>query len=523
MATRPDFYPYENRVDDLQTTYRQAQRLLAAQVTAAIQKGDLSTAARRRAQLRKVLRVLDELGHETDRIARELVAQAHEEGAARALTQIHQLNISAPEIPGAFAGVSKEAVVTLQESVLGRLELARQTVGRSVNDVYGRAGRRVALRAVLGAAPSPREARRQLVTELMQDRDIARAVAQGGPGFVDKAGKRWSLETYSDMAVRTTTREAVVQGALNRMASHGITIARWTTHGDACPICQPWLGRLISLDGTTQEYRGEAVASIGASGTPPLHPNCRCTVSPVSTRVDDIRAGRGQQPPSPPPGGGGRGAGGWNLDTTGAPPRARPQLQRAVEAIESVHRVPAELADLEVRQVPRRGASTRTQGRFAWNRTTGASRMETRGTTTALTQVHELGHAIDYRHFGGGQDVHTRGAVRPRPSARVPGRAPGGMEDWWDAVTSSRAVQSLPSVNAPAAYRQYLLLSEELWARAYAQWIALRSGDATLMDEINAIRSGRSHGRVPASQWEDDDFEPIARALDELFRRHRLR
>lgn len=291
MATRPDQYPYEARVDDLLVTFRQAQRLIAAQVRAAIQSGDLLTAQRRRLQLAAVIATLDRLGAETDPIARRLVEEAHQEGASRALTQINQLSIHAPEIPGAFAGVSHEAVITLQESVTGRLQLARETVGRSVNDVYGRAGRRISLQAVLGAHGSPQAARRALTAELLRDRDIRRSVRQGGPGFVDKAGKRWALDTYADMAVRTTTREAVVQGALNRMASHGITLARWSTHGDACPICQPWLGRLVSLDGSTTEYEGEAVASLGSTpnGGPPAHPSCRCTLSPVSVSVEAVR------------------------------------------------------------------------------------------------------------------------------------------------------------------------------------------------------------------------------------------
>jgi hypothetical protein len=66
------------------------------------------------------------------------------------------------------------------------------------------------------------------------------------------------------------------------------------THAKACPICQPWQGRLVSLDGKTTEYLGEAVTDLASlpNGGPPFHPNCAA--------LADARRGR----PSRRPGGG---------------------------------------------------------------------------------------------------------------------------------------------------------------------------------------------------------------------------
>jgi hypothetical protein len=181
--------------------------------------------------------------------------------------------------------------VALQDSILGRLDAARQTVGRTVDDLYARAGRRAALRAVLGEAGSPEAAKRRMFADLMRDRAVRRMVNEGGFGFVDKAGKRWALDTYSEMAVRTVTREAVVQGAIARMASHGIDLARVSSHASACAICVPWQGRLVSLDGQRPDYEGEAVTDLSSlpNGGPPFHPNCRHTLQPVSVAVEDFR------------------------------------------------------------------------------------------------------------------------------------------------------------------------------------------------------------------------------------------
>ena len=58
---------------------------------------------------------------------------------------------------------------------------------------------------------------------------------------------------------------------------------------------------------------------------------------------------------------------------------------------------------------------------------------------------------------------------------------------------------------------------EELWARSYVQYIASRSGNEELYRTIRESQMMADSGMIPA-YWEDDDFEPIAEAMDEVFR-----
>jgi hypothetical protein len=291
VASRPDSFPYEAKIRDLVVTYRRAQQEIAKEIRRALLDEDLRQAQHRAAQLAKVIEVLDRLGVHTDPLLRRIVAEAFTQSADRVQTQIGRLAVDAPEIPGAFAGVSEDAVRVLQDSITGRLQTARGFVGRSVDDLYARAGRRAALRSVLGADGSARTAKKRLMQDLMRDPQIRRTVMRGGAGFVDRSGRQWALQDYADMVVRTTTREAVVQGAISRMAGHGITLARVTRHASSCPVCKPWEGRLVTLDGETTDYEGEAVADLSAlpNGGPPFHPRCRHTISPVSTRLDAFR------------------------------------------------------------------------------------------------------------------------------------------------------------------------------------------------------------------------------------------
>lgn len=284
MSARPDLYPFEANLHYFDTIVSAAQRELAVQVEAAIRSGDLTSAARRTAQLASVQQTLSHLAATANPLASQMVQEAWHQGAGRAAQQIDKLQIDTTETPGAFNGVSREAVSAIQVSLSQRLDAATQTLGRRVQDVYAKEQRRTALRALLGAEGSPSESAKHLQRSLM-----ASSVKDAGTGFVDSAGRRWSLDTYATMATRTVTREAVVQGAVARMASHGILIARVSTHPNACDICQPYEGTLIALGpGAPSEYRGEAVADTGEQ--PPFHPNCAHSLAPVSVTTDSLRA-----------------------------------------------------------------------------------------------------------------------------------------------------------------------------------------------------------------------------------------
>lgn len=275
--------PSDRLVEQLSSLYAGAQRQIVAQINQAVLSGRLNTAARRRAQLLAVLDILDRLGVRADPLARQAVRQAMADGADHTATGIRQLGLHmTSEGERRFASVNADAVAVMQDSLVASLQGARSTVGRHAQDVFAREGRKQVMRALLGAEGSQKTASQRLANEL---------ATQGKTGLIDRAGRRWSLQRYADMAVRTVTREAVVQGSLNRMAAHGINLARVSRHANSCTICQPWEGRLFSLDGETSSYQGEPVATRDAmpNSGPPFHPNCRHTVQPVAIKIDQIR------------------------------------------------------------------------------------------------------------------------------------------------------------------------------------------------------------------------------------------
>lgn len=66
-------------------------------------------------------------------------------------------------------------------------------------------------------------------------------------------------------------------------------------------------------------------------------------------------------------------------------------------------------------------------------------------------------------------------------------------------------------------YCKYLLGQNEIWARAYAQYITVRSGNPIMRRELERSLQRRKEGYYP-TQWSDESFEPIAEKIDILFR-----
>lgn len=144
-------------------------------------------------------------------------------------------------------------------------------------------------------------------------------------------------------------------------------------------------------------------------------------------------------------------------------------------------------------------------------------RINPRGTHIPLTIVHELAHHLDWHVLG-----HNGYASR---------EARGKLKAVLAAVEASAAVTGLRAIVADRAYvldgQQYTLTSqraaqlndllepEELFARAYAQYIAVRSGNSVLLEQVSRILA--SKGPQKLRQWEGTDFDDIANAFDQLF------
>ncbi len=169
------------------------------------------------------------------------------------------LGISTPFILGKGA-FHTQTIEALAENLNGRFEDVCNLIGRKVNDVY----RQVAIESVvsnkIGFNTIKQSAKR--IREELAFRGIT--------GFVDKAGRKWNMKTYAEMAARTVSAEATRRGQWNEFLEHGEDLVQVSSHSSECPLCAPWEGAILSISGKTKGY--PTVADAAAAGL--WHPNC---------------------------------------------------------------------------------------------------------------------------------------------------------------------------------------------------------------------------------------------------------
>lgn len=254
-----------------------AQRLIVIYARAAVRIGQVAQTALgsrrlgepryRRDRMAEVREVLQALRGEAKPLTGEVVREAFEVGAENV-----QGIVPSAELLGRdnFGAVNRNAVNTLADGLFGRLDGAAVTVGRGVEDVFRREGLRQAARQLLAELPEP-SAVKALQEQLRRS---------GAPPFVDRSGRRWDLEVYARMVVRTTAAEAVAQGTANRMLARGFDLVEIV--GDQHPgdECSEYLGKTFSLTGATDGFAR-------LDRLPPFHPNCghRLKPSPLAAQA----------------------------------------------------------------------------------------------------------------------------------------------------------------------------------------------------------------------------------------------
>ena len=115
---------------------------------------------------------------------------------------------------------------------------------------------------------------RQVVPETPMQ--AAAEIADGGLlQFVDRAGRRWDLRDYCEMAAKTKLFIARNEAAVATMANAEVYHWRANTTAAECDFCDPYEGEIFwTGEGDAQGYDRCPV------GMPPWHPNCEHYVTP---------------------------------------------------------------------------------------------------------------------------------------------------------------------------------------------------------------------------------------------------
>ena len=141
-----------------------------------------------------------------------------------------------------------------------------------------------------------------------------------------------------------------------------------------------------------------------------------------------------------------------------------------------------------------------------------------------LTTVHEIGHFLDYAGFGATGEFSSiaepmlgawRSAVRNSSAVQRLGylwRHPA------DKIQETQESGNVVEYSVQKSYLEYLLENEELWARSYAQFVAVKSGSPELREQLNRLRDRPARSLYYWEQWDDEDFLPILAEIEAVFR-----
>lgn len=225
---------------------------------------------------KRAARIVGEATAEARQVAGDATRAAYLRGMAAGQGDLQRAGLSLDVAPR-HAEYATEALVRAQVEQFDGMGLR---IVRNVQDDYRDAVMRAAAGTLTGAGTRLQDAQAALD-------DLAN---RGVTGFTDAAGRRWGIESYVDMATRTTTAQAAVQGHLDRLEDAGLSLVVVSNSSRECEKCRPWEGKILARDGIVDVVQTNAVTGarehVRADGTLQqalsaglMHPNCTHNLS----------------------------------------------------------------------------------------------------------------------------------------------------------------------------------------------------------------------------------------------------
>lgn len=131
-----------------------------------------------------------------------------------------------------------------------------------------------------------------------------------------------------------------------------------------------------------------------------------------------------------------------------------------------------------------------------------------------LTLTHEIGHWIDYRGF---RDIPE--GEPPMKGNKVFASYSPLFKQFIKIAKNSNKYQEIQFANLTRKSKQYLLSNHEIFARAYSQYIAVKSNDAEMLAVLKSRQGKSANGQPFPTQWDDDDFIPLFNEIENIFKK----
>ncbi|MGW9385399.1 phage minor capsid protein [Streptomyces globisporus] len=240
--------------------------------------------------------VTDQLDQAVTLEVYEVTAEAYNTGHRAGVAELGALDDDARRLVDEITPQA-QAVDRLAEQAVTRVTDTHRSILRTILDRFRAIVGQVAALPLLGTST-----RRQATQDAMR-----KWADEGITSFTDRAGRRWKLTSYAEMAVRTAVGRAATEGHMRTLEAAGVELVIVSNSPRECPLCRPWETRVLTIGGPdgarTVEVEhgtrdGEMVpvrvaGSLDEARRAGLqHPNCRHSVSaytPGITRTETAR------------------------------------------------------------------------------------------------------------------------------------------------------------------------------------------------------------------------------------------
>ena len=255
-------------MEDIRRIYAQAELDMITRITNKLERGKTLTLSQwERAKLNELRQltnginqqVIPHLVKKNEDKLDNLIRLAYQQGSDSAVKDLTKIKDN-KAIKSEFLKSDTESIRLLTSELNQSLSQTHLRILRQSQDYYQQAVAKGS-NYVLTGAGTRLEGAQKTLNQLAN---------KGITGFVDKGGRNWNLSSYVEMATRTATGRARIDGNINRFATNGEDLVIVSGHYESCPICDPWEARILSISGKNPDY-----ASVqDAKNAGLFHPNC---------------------------------------------------------------------------------------------------------------------------------------------------------------------------------------------------------------------------------------------------------
>lgn len=185
-----------------------------------------------------VERVAEALQQDANGAVAEALIEAYGRGRQAAVAELGALDIGR-ELAARRALPNAASVDRLAASYASDTRPLYVRITRVVVDAYRSIISRVSASTLLGG----------LTRRQASQRALDQFAARGITGFVDKSGRAWDMASYAEMAVRSITGRAAIEGHLDVLTDMGVQLVIVSDAPLECPLCRPWEGETLVING----------------------------------------------------------------------------------------------------------------------------------------------------------------------------------------------------------------------------------------------------------------------------------